>query len=224
VQETIVKRGESLHAGIINSGLNCVLEAVAEGWYLEEPVELLHGYLADGAAFVRHALTLPFGVAPELSSLTRWIAVAVIAGDLDLAAQVGARVPPVPEVEQPGDEFDFMLAALARGDDQDAMSWAKRLSEVLADPGTAPFTVRAFAHLDEIAVAVLGGDQGRLDVAMRARNKVLVASYRRTIEGRRTWYALLDHYAAAPALLGVARGLRLPEDVPSVPASLFGRP
>lgn len=224
MQETIVRPGDSLHAGVIDGGVDAVLEAVAEGWYLEEPVDLLYGYLADGAAFVRHALTLPFGVAPELNSLTRWIAVAVIAGDLDLAAQVGERIPPAPEVEQPGEEFHIMLAALARGDDQSAMSWAKRLSEVLADPGTAPFTVRAFAHLDEIAVAVTGGDQDGLDLAMRARNKGVVASHRRTIEGRRTWQALLDDYAAAPALLGVARGLRLPEDVPSVPAGLFGRP
>ena len=223
VQQTIVRLGDSLHAGIIDAGVDAAMEAVAEGWYLEEPVELLHGYLADGAAFVRHALTLPIGAAPELSSLTRWTAVAVVAGDLDLAAQVGARVPPVPEVEQPGDEFDFMLAALARGDDQGAMLWAKRLAEALADPGTAPFTVRGFAHLGEIAVAVLGGDQGALELAMQARNKVVVASYRRTVQGRRTWYALVDHYAAAPALLGVGRRLRLPDDVPSVPAGLFGR-
>jgi len=224
VRETIVRLGESLDAGIIDAGLDAVLEAVACGWYLEEPVELLHGYLAEGTAFVRRGLAAPFGAAPVLHSVTRWTAVAVMAGDLDLAAQVGARVPPEPEVEQPGHTFHITLAALARGDDQSAMSWTKRLRDVLADPATAPITVQVFAHLDEIAVAVLGGDQGALDLAMRARNEVVVALHRRTIQGRRAADALVDHYAAAPALVGVARGLRLPDDVPSVPAGLFRRP
>jgi hypothetical protein len=216
-----IARTPDAHEGIANSGGDHVLEAMAWGWLLEvEQPAQLRQLLDSAKAFVRHGLAHPRGEHPSLSSAGRWIALALIAGDPQLAARVGASVAPA-RPAQPGEEFLVMLAALARGDDASAAAWADALTRVLGDPGTAPFAAAGLAHLDELGRAVLARDQAALDAAARARGEAIAAEYRRTAEKRRQWIPVLDHYAAAVVLLGVQRGLAFPPGIASLPAELL---
>ena len=221
VRATIARLPQVADNGLMDSGLDAAREAAAFGWYLQEPTPQLREHLRLGTEFVHHGLKHPAAGELEFHSFNKWIAGAVMAGDLDLAATVGSRMPASPTIEKRGHSFAVMLAALARSDDTTAEHWARHLNGVLTDPGTAPVTVATLAALDRIGLAVLHHDQSALETGLHERDTALARHHRRSISTRRRAFPLLDPYGTAVALLGKSRGMPLPDQVPSVPAELF---
>ncbi|MGY4644484.1 hypothetical protein [Cellulomonas sp. URHB0016] len=219
--QTLVRLQDRARPIVVNSGVDAAWESTALGWYLEVPLDELRTHVVRGAGLVRHGLELSETLGFGLPSIQRWSAFALLAGDTEAAAEVGRRLPASPPVYQPSDEYPELLAALCTGEDAAAARLAAALRTALDDPGTPPVTVRGFAHLDEIATAVAARDQDTFASALHARDAAVARDYSRSIERRRSWFALLDDRAVALARLGEIRGLQIPDDVASVPRELL---
>ncbi|MBX9246485.1 hypothetical protein ICW40_16965, partial [Actinotalea ferrariae] len=90
VQQTVA-RPQGADVGIYDAGMDDALEAAAWGWFLEEPVDALRAHLAVGDTLVRQVLAGPEGRDPQLHSVERWVAAALLAGDPATAAEAGRR-------------------------------------------------------------------------------------------------------------------------------------
>ena len=181
----------------VSVAVDAAWESTALGWYLEVPLDQLRTHVVRGAGFVRRGLGLPGTHALASSSIERWSAFSLLAGDTESAAEVARRLPASPPDAQPGNEYTELLVALCTGDDVAASRLAAALRTTLDDPGTPPVTAGAFAHLDEIGTAVAVRDQEAFTSALRSRDAAVARSYSRSIERRRAWFALLDDRAVA---------------------------
>lgn len=202
----------------LSNGIDLVWEAVAWGWALARPAEELREHVQAGMEFVRTTMGPLDGRAPELVDVWRFTSMAVLAGDLALAAQVGRwRVaPPSTDVE-----WTYLLVgALTRGDDGVAAQTVPQVGRLVSAPGAPPPLVDAAAYIAEAADAVLRGDSAALTGAIRARDELLPRIPRATAVTR-DWQMLLDRTGVTLALLGLQRGVPLPADVATVPADLL---
>lgn len=227
--ENTIERGDG-DEHILIACIDLSLQASAFGWFLGEPVELLRSYLSRGGTLVRHALTEPgyragtgTRTSPSLNSVVWWIYGSTLSGDLTSAAEAARRLPHRPPIEQPADHFDVMLAALARGDDQEATRCGEALGEVLQNPLTPDLTTRALAELDVLGLAVAARDQAEVNEVAHRRADAVTSNHRQRVEDRRSWWALLDARAACLLLFAEARGLTPPASIASVPAGLLLR-
>ncbi|MGY4644479.1 hypothetical protein [Cellulomonas sp. URHB0016] len=206
---------------LVDSAVDAAWASTALGWYLEVPLDELRIHVVRGAGFVRRGLGLPGTHELQFRSIDRWSAFALLAGQIESAGEVARRLPVSSSAPQPADDYSALLAALCTGDDAAASRLSAALRTTLDDPGTPPAAARGLAHLDEIATAVAARDQDAFTSALRTRDAAVARDHSRSIERRRSWFALLDDRAVALARLGEIRGLEIPEDVASVPRELL---
>lgn len=210
--------GQRADLATLSGGIDLVWETVAWGWVLGRPAEDLREHVQAGMEFVRTTMGPLDGRAPELVDVWRFSSMAVLAGDLELAAQVGRW-----RVEPPSTDVEWMyqlVGALARGDDGTAAQTVPQVGRLVSAPSAPAALVDAMAYVAEAADAVLRRDPAALSGAVRARNELLPRIPRGT-PATRDWQLLLDRTGVTMALLGVQRGLPLNVDVATVPAELL---
>lgn len=74
-----------------------------------------------------------------------------------------------------------------------------------ADPTVPPYTMDAFAHLDEVLAAAAARDAGALSEAVERRSAAVAKQYGASIEERRNMHGLLDLRASALVACAMAR-------------------
>lgn len=215
---TAVSRTGSADVGSLQAALDGLWEALAWGWLTERPVEELRALLPPAVELVGEGLRELDDGPPDVFDVERWVCTALLAGDDEVAARAGAMQ--VQPLDQDGGWLPVTLLALARGDEAAAADGARRMREILAAPTTGPGVVTGFAHLGDLAEAVLRRDQGGFEQTLVARGEAM-ARYHSTTQLRRRWTGVLDRTAIGLALTGTRRGLVLPEGVPTVPAELL---
>ena len=217
--EGLVARKGSIDTDATGVTLDVLWEGLAWGWLTEQPTAELRTLVVRATGVVRAWLDLPRGRPPVLRDVGEMLATVLLAGDLDAAARVAA-LDVGPSAHDDGEWSTVVLHALVRGEDTAAAEATDRWRAVVAAPTTAPVVAAGYAHLDELAAAVLRADQDAFDAALRAR-AVAVARLHRTQSARRDWTGVLDRTALALAVVGTLRGLTVPSGVDVVPAELL---
>ncbi|MGH9153888.1 MAG: hypothetical protein ACRD03_16185 [Acidimicrobiales bacterium] len=195
--------------GVFGDAMFTVLQAVAYGWALGEPVGGLLAWLEEAAGWVDEALDR--GQALDDGLAERFLWTATLAGAWPAAARVAALVPDRVEGLEASDPLSrhylIGLAALVGGDLEGAAAAAGAMREAHADPTVPPYTIDAFAHLDEVLAAAAARDPGALSGAVARRSAAVAGKYGASIEERRNMHGLLDLRASAVVACAVAAGV-----------------
>lgn len=186
-------------------------EAVRHGWALEEPVDVLQGWLEEAAGWIAEARAA--GRDPGFSVATRWLSIATLAGGAGAAA-VASLTPSLAAGGGGGDDVDPLtrhlghaLAAFAVDDLAAAAAAGEAIAAATDDP-TVPLPVLdALSGLDRVVLASAAGDGAALAAALADRSADNAARFGESVEARRHGEGLVDLYATAIAVQAHRRGV-----------------
>jgi hypothetical protein len=201
--------GGPYDAGYIPVALSGVLDRAQHRWVLGRRVEDVAAMLAKVSPFVRRSLDA--GTVPTDSfGLWPWLAVPLVAGDVELARRLG---PLVGAIVDPDDDYLRGLVALV-ADDRDAATTATAAFTARLDaPSTSPGWVETYQHLDTMLTAVATRDHPSLAAATAARDQAIIKRFGRNIESRRDTFGVLDPFGVAILRLAHVAGMTLNRDV-----------
>jgi hypothetical protein len=197
---------DSVYIPIALSG---VLQRAQQWWVLGRPVEDVAAMLAKVSPFARRSLDA--GTVPTDSyGLWPWLAVPLVAGDVELARRLG---PLVGAIVDPDDDYLRGLVALVADDRDRAASCAAAFTARLDAPASSPGWVKTYQHLDTMLAAVATRDQPALAAATAARDQSIIKRFGRNIESRRDMFGVLDPFGVAILRLAHVAGMTLNRDV-----------
>jgi hypothetical protein len=211
--------------GIVDAGVDDVWEAAATRWLFgQSPAEALE-LVPRGCAIVRIGLNqLPGPV--WTGAAERWLGLPALAGDEELTRAVADRflapggleeAPPV----QPQEVARVrVLAAVRTGRDALAAEALAALRQ-LGPRDAPPVLGEADAALDDLAAAVLAGDQAGVDADAAAYSAAWLRFGGRSSSNRGHWGFLLNVPALVLMSAAVRRGLTATPGLPDVPAELI---
>lgn len=215
VERTVERSGrEAGRLSVFDTAIVTAVDAVSLGWAMGEPVAALRPWLSQASAWTGEALER--GRVLDGGLAERWLAVALLAGNWELAERIARFVPDQVEGwaqrEPLAREYVVALSRLTRGDQRGAAAAATAMAEAADAINASPVAIEYYDGLAPLASAVAETDQVAFDRGVRARTDAVVRHHGRSVEGRRDSLALLDLRAAALAALAYRSGLRLPPD------------
>jgi len=207
--ERVVPKGD---VGIYSVAVNRALDAARYGWALGEPVEDVAALLRRAAGWVAEGLDR--GRTLDTLIVPRWLGIAMVVGDRELAARIAGAIPEgvarLEEKSAVGRWFLAGLAALALSRAATAAQAAGEMTTWLGSAETSPGAAEAYEALDRLLAATAEVDQAGFDTAAAARSSALARDFGRSIEQRRNPNGLLDLPGAAVAAAAHRAGLTLP--------------
>jgi len=205
----VVPKGD---LGVYDVAVNRALDAARYGWALGEPVEGVAALFRRAAGWVAEGLDR--GRTLDALIVERWLGIAMVVGDLELAARIAGAVPKgvagLDEEPAVWQSFLVGLSGLAREDAAATAQAAGEMTTWLGSAETSPEAAEAYEVLDRLLAATAEVDQAGFDTAAAARSSAVARDYGRSIEQRRNPNGLLDLPGAAVAAAAHRAGLTLP--------------
>jgi hypothetical protein len=225
MQTTIARVVPKGDVGVYDVAVNRALDAARYGWALGKPIEDVEALHRRAASWVAEGLDRRRPL--DAVIVERWLAIAMIVGDRELAERIADAIPEaVAKLERRsavGQWFLIGLSALAREDTATATHSAEEMTARLDSAETSPETAETNEALDRLLAATAQVDQADFDAAAAARSAALARDFGRSVEQRRDPNGLLDVQGAAVAAAAHRAGLTLPAGTAYLGSELIER-